>query len=185
MFDLGPAAQRMATLLDGVADEHLGARTPCEEYTVGDLVEHIGGLANAFAASAAKEFGSETSQAPVGDASRLAEDWRTAIPAQLIVLAEAWAKPDAWEGLTQAGGVELPAAVMGQVALNELVIHGWDLARATGQAYDPDEQSLQVALGIVTPQEGASRGPFGPVVDVPADAPLLDRVIAMSGRDPR
>ncbi len=38
--------------------------------------------------------------------------------------------------MTKAGGVDLPGEVAGLVALDELVVHGWDVARATGQAYD-------------------------------------------------
>lgn len=182
--DLGPAAQRLADLLDGITDEQLTARTPCAEYTLGDLIEHIGGLAVAFTDAAAKAPGSGE-QAPAGDASRLSPDWRTGIPAQLTTMAEAWAKPDAWDGMTKAGGVELPAEVMGMVALNELVIHGWDVARASGQPYTADRASLEVSLRIVTPEEdGEPNDVFGPPVAVPADAPLLDRVVGLAGRDP-
>ena len=52
---------------------------------------------------------------------------------RLDQLAEAWADPAAWEGLTEAGGLTMPAEVAGTVALDEVVLHGWDLARATGQ----------------------------------------------------
>jgi hypothetical protein len=47
--------------------------------------------------------------------------------------------------MTRAGGVDLPGDVAGQVAVNELVIHGWDVARASGQAYEVDDASLEVA----------------------------------------
>jgi uncharacterized protein (TIGR03086 family) len=88
--------------------------------------------------------------------------------------------------MTRAGGLDLPGEVAGVIALDELVIHGWDLARATAQDYDPDKASLQTVLPFVTqaadgePQEGL----FGPPVAVPDGAPLLDRVIGLTGRDP-
>jgi len=182
--DLGPAARRLAELLGGITDEQLTAPTPCPEYRLGDLLEHVSGLAWAFTDAAAKTPGSG-GQPPAGDASRLSPDWRTGIPEQLAALARAWTEPAAWEGLTRAGGVELPAEVMGMVALNELVVHGWDVARASGQPYTADQASLEVSLQIVTPEEdGGSNGPFGPPVPVPADASLQDRVIGLSGRDP-
>ena len=184
MVDLAPAARRMADLVGGVADDQLGARTPCEEYSLGDLIDHVDGLALAFAAAAAKDFGAHTGGRPSGDASRLGEGWRTRVPERLSALAEAWAKPDAWEGMTVAGGVELPAEIMGKVALNELVIHGWDIARAAGLPYHCDGASLAVSKEIVTPVDGDSGGPFGPPVSVPADASALDQVIALSGRHP-
>jgi uncharacterized protein (TIGR03086 family) len=187
--DLEPAARRMAELVANVPDELLDAPTPCPGYTVGDLVEHVGGASLAFRGAAVKDTGDATSQGPSGDASRLGDDWRTRIPRDLPALADAWRDPDAWTGMTKAGGVDLPGDVAGVVALDELVIHGWDVARATGQAYDCDAASLEAVLGFVSQfsgpgQEEARAGLFGPVVEVPDDAPLLDRVIGLTGRDP-
>jgi uncharacterized protein (TIGR03086 family) len=75
------------------------------------------------------------------------------------------------------------------VALDELVVHGWDVARASGQPYDVPAGELEVLRGFVAPfaepgQEAARAGLFGPVVAVPDDAPLLDRVLGLTGRDP-
>jgi uncharacterized protein (TIGR03086 family) len=91
--------------------------------------------------------------------------------------------------MTRAGGFELPGEFAGIVALDELVIHGWDVARASGQPYDCDPGSVEAVMGFVTQfsgpgQEEAREGMFGPVVPVPDDAPLLDRVIGLTGRDP-
>ncbi|MGH3343541.1 MAG: hypothetical protein ACRDPK_11815 [Carbonactinosporaceae bacterium] len=73
--------------------------------------------------------------------------------------------------------------------MNELVIHGWDIASASGQPFGCNPQSLEASMAFVslmsTPEERAGReGLFGPVVDVAADASLLHRVIGLSGRDP-
>ena len=70
--------------------------------------------------------------------------------------------------------------------LDELVLHGWDLARSTGQKYEADEASLRVSLVMTTPSDDGPRPErlFGPPVPVPADAPLVDRAVAMSGRHP-
>ena len=189
MFDLGPAARQMTRLLDSVSDRQLDDRTPCPDYTVGDLIEHIGGLALAFTWAAAKDAGAGTSQRPSGDASRLGEDWRARIPEQLSGLEQAWRDPDAWQGMTRAGGIDLPSEVAGQVAINELVIHGWDLARASNQDYAIDARSLEACLNFVTAmsdqgEEAGRDGLFGPVVPVSDDAPDLDRAIGLSGRDP-
>jgi uncharacterized protein (TIGR03086 family) len=189
MLDLGPAARRMADLVRGVSDDQLEGPTPCPAYTVGDLLEHIGGLTLAFTAAASKATGELGSQGPSGDASRLSKDWRTRIPRDLTTLAEAWRDPAAWTGMTRAGGLDLPGEVAGLVALDELVIHGWDVARATAQPYDCDQPSLEAVHGFVAQfsapgQEAGREGLFGPVVEVPDDAPLLDRVIGLSGRDP-
>jgi uncharacterized protein (TIGR03086 family) len=87
--------------------------------------------------------------------------------------------------MTRAGGVDLPGEVAGVVALDELVVHGWDLARATGQHYDVEEELLEAVRRFAEPVEGPERdGLFGPVAHVPDDAPLLDRVIGLTGRHP-
>lgn len=189
MIDLQPATDQLTRLLAGIGDDQLATRTPCTESTLGDLVDHVGGLSLAFTAAANKDAGSATAQGPSADASRLGGDWRTRIPDQLAALAEAWCKPDAWEGMTRAGGLDLPSQVAGIVALDEVVVHGWDIARATGQSYDPDPQTLEACLQFVLPmsapeQQAGREGLFGPVVDVPADASLLDRLIGLTGRDP-
>ena len=189
MVELGPAAERMAKLVEGVPDELLGVPTPCREYTLGDLVDHISGMAVAFAAAARKDTGATTSGRARGDASRLGDDWRERVPGDLAALADAWRDPAAWTGVTRAGGIDLPGEVAGIVALDELVVHGWDIARATGQPYDIDPASLESVHGFVAQfsgpgREAAREGMFAPEVPVPDDAPLLDRVIGITGRDP-
>jgi uncharacterized protein (TIGR03086 family) len=189
VVDLEPAAERMAVLVSDVPDEMLDAPTPCPEYTVGDLLDHVGSLTLAFTAAATKSTAAVGSQPASGDASRLGEDWRTRIPRDLAALAQAWRDPAAWSGMTRAGPFDLPGEVAGVVALDELVIHGWDVARATGQAFDCDPRSLEAAHGFVVQmagpgQEATREGRFAPAIPVPDDAPLLDRVIALSGRHP-
>jgi len=187
--DLEPAVRRLADLVSSVPDDLLVAPTPCPAYTLGDLVEHVGGAASAFTGAAVKDLGDATSQGPSGDASRLTDDWRSRIPRDLAGLAEAWRDPAAWTGMTKAGGVDLPGEVAGLVALDEVVVHGWDVARATGQPYECDTPSVEAVHGFVAQfsepgMEEARAGLFGPVVEVPDDAPLLDRVIGLTGRDP-
>ena len=112
----------------------------------------------------------------------LPSDWRVEIPARLHELAVAL------DGMTQAGGVTMPGEMMGAVAANELVLHSWDLATATGQPFEVDEALLRASYELCsqTPDDPAARGDlFGPVVPVPDDAPLLDRTLGYAGRDPR
>jgi uncharacterized protein (TIGR03086 family) len=78
---------------------------------------------------------------------------------------------------------------MGGVALNEVLLHGWDLAVATGQEYRPDPASVEACLALVTGMnqpgnEELHNGQFGPVVPVPASAPALDRLLGLAGRSP-
>lgn len=188
-IDLEPATKQLAELVVGVPDELLGQPTPCADTSVGDLVDHIAGLSVAFTAAATKTTPEERAKKARADAANLDPDWRDQIPRDLASLAQAWVDPAAWEGMTEAGGIEMPGEVAALVALDEVVIHAWDLARATGQPFACDDESLQAVHGFVlqfsSPEMAEQRkGLFGPVFDVPDDAPLLDRVVGLTGRDP-
>ena len=108
--------------------------------------------------------------------------------ADLSALADAWDAPDAWEGMTQAGGQELPGAMAGRIALDELVVHGWDIAQATGQRFDCEAVTLGEVEATVQQVRGGNDGDipglFGPVVAVADDADALERVLSLTGRDP-
>lgn len=136
-FDLGPQALIVARLAEGVTDAHLDGATPCPEYAVHHLLGHLTGLAVAFRDAARKDLGATTDTAPDSALPDIGPDWREALPKALDELADAWRDPAAWTGTTRAGGVTLPGPVAGAVVADELVVHGWDLARATGQEYAP------------------------------------------------
>jgi len=192
ILDLGPAADQVKALVAGVTDDQLPAQTPCEGTSVATILDHFMGLTRAFHDAATKTPPPQGAVQPgPGTASdaNLDPEWRQRLPEQLDALAVAWKDPAAWEGMAEAGGVTMPAAVMGLVALDELVLHGWDLARGTGQSFACDPASTQAVFEFTSqaaePEQAASReGLFGPVVDVPAEAPLFDRALGLSGRDP-
>ncbi|MFJ7334009.1 TIGR03086 family metal-binding protein [Streptomyces sp. NPDC101110] len=185
-LDLGPQAEVVAQLVAGVTDEQLADPTPCPAYEVRHLLGHLAGLAVAFRDAARKDLGATTDTGPGSALPELSPGWREELPGVLAELGEAWRDPAARTGMTRAGGVDLPGEVAGLVATDELVVHGWDLARATGQRYTPDPAALRachdfLAASVDDPGRDAV---FGPVVTVDADAPLLDRAIGLSGRDP-
>ncbi|MGV0743238.1 TIGR03086 family metal-binding protein [Mycolicibacterium sp. XJ870] len=184
MIDLTAACERTAQLLDGVRDEHLDDPTPCEELTVGQLVAHVGGLAVAFAAGARKDFGVLTDTPPGEDGYQLDDRWRTEYRRALADLAVAWQTTDAWDGMTRVGGVDLPGIVAGSVALTEVVIHGWDLAQATGQPYEVETGTAEAVLAQVSSlaSDGPVEGLFGPAIVVPDSASAWERALGLSGR---
>jgi uncharacterized protein (TIGR03086 family) len=181
--ELAPAAAETARIVAAVRDDQLGDPTPCPEMTVATMLHHLVGLTYAFRMAAEK---SPLPDAPRSSADDLPDDWRRRIPAQLDALVAAWREPSAAEGMAAAGGVELPAPVMSMVALDEVLVHGWDLAVATGQTYGPDDAAVQTCFDFVGDRAGEPAGasPFGPVVPVPDDAPLFDRLLGRTGRDP-
>lgn len=179
--DLEDAAERMAAIVDVIPDDALGRPTPCAAYSVGDLLDHVGGAAIAFAAAAKTPLGAP----PPADAANLGAHWRTRITADVRALVDAWRESGAWQGMTGAGGIDLPGEVAGMVALDELIVHAWDLAVATGQPAAYDGPELPSVLATVQGfRPSGIEGLFGPEVAVPADAPLLDRILGVAGRDP-
>ncbi|MFF7312562.1 TIGR03086 family metal-binding protein [Streptomyces sp. NPDC008137] len=185
ILDLGPQAAVVARLAEGVTDEQLADPTPCPEYAVRHVLGHLFHLAAAFRDAGRKELGATTDTNPQSALPDIGPGWREELPQVLGELAEAWRDPAAWTGMTRAGGLDLPGEIAGLVATDELVIHGWDLARATGQSYAPDPAALQVCRDFLAAADDPGRGEiFGPVVPVGADAALLDRAVGLSGREP-
>jgi uncharacterized protein (TIGR03086 family) len=185
-LDLTPQTAIVARIVDGVRDDQFGDPTPCEGTPVAGMLDHLVGLTTAFAMAARKE---PATGAPRAAADQLPPDWRERLARQLVELAEAWRQPGAWEGMTTVAGAELPSMVMGAIAADEVLVHGWDLAVATGQDYDADPAVAAAVLHQVTMlnqpgMEELRNGQFGPVVEVPDDAPVLDRVLGLTGRDP-
>jgi uncharacterized protein (TIGR03086 family) len=188
VLDLHPATREVARLLDGVTDDQLSAPSP-SDCDVATLLDHLMGLTMSFTRAAEKSTPPGGSRPPLASAAHLDPDWRAKLPGQLDALADAWSKPSAWAGMTEVGGNTLPGEVTGVVALDEVVLHGWDLARATGQDFRCDPASAEAVLGFTErtaqPDQAASRtGLFGPVVPVAEDAPTFDRALGFAGRDP-
>lgn len=191
MVDHGPATERLCVLVESVPDEALRRPTPCTEYSVGDLLDHLAGVTVAFGGAALKLTGESSTMGPWGDATHLDPDWRSSIPGRLRELARAWSNPEAWTGMTKVGGQEQPGEGVGIFVLGELVVHGWDLARGLGVPFVVDEATLAPLHSLVSQFFGPEADPaargraFGPAVAVGADASTLDQILGMLGRDPR
>ncbi|MGG2462389.1 TIGR03086 family metal-binding protein [Streptomyces sp. RGM 3693] len=186
VIDFAAQAREVARLAAGTTEEQLAAPTPCAAYAVRHLLGHLVGLTAAFRDAARKDLGPTTNTPPGAEPPEVTPQWRAELTRNLDGLVAAWRAPAAWEGETQVGGITLPGAAAGRFALNELVVHGWDLARATGQEYAPDGASLRAVLTLLktAAADQGNPSPFGPPVPVAQDAPLLDRVVALSGRRP-
>lgn len=113
-------------------------------------------------------------------------DWAAALESHLDCTAAAWKEPTAWEGITQMDGMELPASLVGGMLVGELVVHGWDIARASGQEPVWEDELLTYlhAQVAATAAQGREMGVYGPEVPVPDSASILDRILGLTGRDP-
>jgi uncharacterized protein (TIGR03086 family) len=174
MFDLTPAVEEMRRLVLGVRDAHLDQPTPCSDWSVRDLLAHVHQFAAVFTHNARKQ--------DAAPPDHLVDEWRDAVPAQLDDLSRAWREESAWTGRVTAGGVEMDAPDNALVAIEELTVHGWDLARATGQDLRVDDERLDLVDGFFAL---FGEAPFGPAVPAPDGATRLEQVVARTGRDPR
>ncbi len=180
MIDLKPACDQMIRVVSGIATEQLAAPTPCTEYTVGELIDHVdlvtqGAMALALGISL-----------PSTGYSHLEPDWQDAVIEHLQALGEAWDDPAVWAGSGNVPASDLSNTTWGKITLTELVVHGWDLAKATGQPFDLSERTLQACFDHVAMFVPNAPLPdlWGPPVELPPDAALLDRIVAITGRVP-
>ena len=174
---VAPAAAPHEELVAAAAD-HLDTPVPCEGWVVRDLAEHVLTWTPVLA-------GAGRGAPPAPGEPKAEGDWPAALGAERADLVAVWSDPRSWTGTTTMVGSELPAAMVGTMALCELVLHAWDLAAALQRPVSWDEALLEevhAALATLTPL-GRGMGAFGPAVDIVPDVPLLDRVVALAGRD--
>src|ERR1700684_1402439 len=181
--ELTDAAGTTALVVDSVTPTEFGGPTPCGEWDVQALLNHVILWSSyslerrAHGESAAPELMERDFAAAPG----FAADYR----AQLDRALAAWADPAVWDRELDVMGAKTPAANVGALMIAELVLHGWDLAAATGQEYAVSDRAAEAALRAVEANAEMYRQykGFADPVQAAADAPILDRVLALSGRD--
>ena len=180
MIDLKPACDQMIQVVSGIASEQLAGPTPCTEYTVVELIDHVDLVAQGATALALR------SALPNTGYSHLEPDWRNTVIQHVQALGKAWDDPATREGIGNVPGSDLSNTTWGKITLTELVVHGWDIATATGQPFDLPEQTLQACFDHVAVFVPNAPLPdlWGPPAEVPPDASLLDRIVAITGRVP-
>lgn len=181
---LAHALQDTGRLVAGVSAEQWDSGTPCEDWTVRQLVDHLvsGNRQLAAALEGADPPAADLDFVPSGEGAELA--YRDSCHALLDVLRQ----PRALADLVSVPVGRVPVTVAVHLRVVEALVHGWDLAQATGQSPSGDarlaEQELaftREALRMVPPD----RTPFAPAQPVPDSAPAIDRLAACLGRRPR
>lgn len=167
-------------VISGITDAQLSSPTPCVEWDVRDLIGHIVGGNDRFASA----LGSDVAPgAPV--VTGTARDVLDAYRRSADELTEAFHLPGVLNELITVPFGTVPGSVALHLRIIDLLVHGWDLARATGQVADcPDElahQELDFATAMLADMP-PERRPFGPAQPVTDDAPAIDRLAACLGR---
>lgn len=183
---VAPAATPTVEIFRAIPSDRLDAPTPCAQYDVRGLLGHLLFWGPSLEAAARKE--SLPPPAEDEQSVRLVEDdWMDRLLAQSERIVDAWSEPAAWEGVTRMGGpMELPAGMIGGMVLGEFVVHGWDLARATGHdpRWNADVLDFTHDMVAKTAEQGREMGVYGPEVPVADTAPTLERILGLTGRDP-
>jgi uncharacterized protein (TIGR03086 family) len=175
----------LAPVVGAITAEQLSHPTPCTELDVAQLRDHVLGWLDTFAAGFADPGG----QAPRAglDGYQAPADPAAGVQAAAATL-DAAIRAGAAQRQLRLGEAAMPGDMALSMILWEYQVHGWDLARATGQSWSPPaaaaEESLIFAPNMLTPDYQGDGKPFAPRVPVPADAPPLDRLLGLSGRDP-
>ena len=178
------AAPLLKSVAEGVTATQLDDPTPCSNLNVKQLSNHIAGFWGMTAMAARKQSleGGDPNMDLVGD------NPGAVIPGMVDGGVAAWQDDGSTDGSTQFGTSELDAAFAAQITLFEEVIHGWDLAAATGQTMDvPSDVGdavLKVAQMLCSPEQRGEGKPFGADVGVAANASSFERALGLSGRDP-
>lgn len=178
------AGASVSTAIRAGADADLTARTPCRNFDLRALAQHFAGTSGAFLR--AGETGALDPDDPWGGKTRLDESaWAEQLAGQVDRLAAAWSRPEAWD--RPIDGARMPTEAIGGMGLLEVMLHGWDVARAIGQPLAvPDELGAEVLRCLLpTLEQGREFEVYGPEVNVPEDASDFERALGLSGRDPQ
>ena len=175
------------SIVANVTPDQYGDATPCASWTVRDLLNHIVEGANWFALCV--NGGAAPDPDPTHGFDYAAGDPLASYDEGAAASVAAFGAPGAQEALIALPFGQLPGAMFMGIATNDMVTHGWDLAKATGQPYEVDADLASAMLthmqGLAEPLRGPDGvGAWGPAVDVAEDAPALDRLVAYLGREP-
>jgi uncharacterized protein (TIGR03086 family) len=173
------ADDQLRRVISRLSPAHAGLPTPCSEFNLRALVNHIVYDVQVFTAMI---IGGQRGSP---DVDRLGDNWLAAYSSSADLLLSTWRSRGTGGTLTSRMG-ELPATwALGQHT-SDLVVHAWDISRATGNTdeLDPELAEAALAWGRENLKPEFRGQAFGPEVPVPENAPVYDRLAGYFGRTP-
>ena len=177
---LEKSANATATVAQGVRPDQFDSPTPCSEWTVEELMNHLIGSLEYFTARAEGAPAGRPQSAPKTTYDQTVAHLQSAA----VATAEAWRRPGALEQTIDTGAGKMPGSAMATLVASEMLTHGWDLAKATGQKMPADDVDVEPILeGMKKTLKPEARKPgFGPEVQPKPDAAPIDQLAAFLGR---
>lgn len=172
------ALSAVGHLIAGIRDDEWSAPTPCTEWTVHDLVNHLVGVNLVFAALLSDQASPDLSGDHLGD------DPVGAYRDSGVAIQAAFEQPGVLEWTCRGPLGTASGAARLHLRIADLLAHGWDLAQATGQPAELAEDLAEQALVFARTQLSTvpRTGRFSPAQPVADDAPAIDRLVAFLGR---
>lgn len=182
--EMAAAGAQAAKVVNGVPEGTLDAPTPCPDWDLRTLLNHTilwtsySAERRAHGESVAEDLMTKDFTAEPG--------FRDDYARQIDRAVKAWADQKAWEGELGVMGDATPAADVGAMLIMEMVLHGWDVAKATGQEYACDAAVAAAVLATVEQQAELFRKyqGFADAIEAPDAGTPFDRALRLSGRDP-
>ena len=171
-------------VVNNVSADQLGQESPCADWTVRDVVNHITGGATMFAISAEQGSVPDELLGQLMGGDNLGDDpygaWATASKRAMAAFEE----PGVLDRIVSLPFGEMPAGVALNIAVFDVLTHAVDIARASGQEIG-DVELVETALSIGREMVGPELrqpGIFDAEQPIAADAPAIDRLLAFAGR---
>jgi uncharacterized protein (TIGR03086 family) len=172
------------TIVDGVKAGDLGKPSPCAEWTVRDVINHITGGATMFAECISEGSIADDRMAELFGGDNLGDDYKGAFGRATDKVSATFGQPGMAEKMVRLPFGEMPAGVALNIAVFDVTTHAADIARATGQTIQ-DQELLETALAVGREMIGPDMrnpGMFDPEQPVGAGASAAERLLAFAGR---
>ena len=184
--ELEAALELAGRLVAGVKPDQWEWPTPCTEWNVRQLVDHLVSGHRLFARVLRGEpFEQAVAAARRADDDRLGDDAAAAYDASAREVLAAFAAPGVLERLVRVPFGTVPGAVARHLRIVECLVHGWDLATALGVPFDPPAPLVEQEIAFSGPMVGRvppERRVFAPSRPVAEEAPPIERLAALLGR---